>query len=378
MRRPLTTLILMTAAALMLHPATADAKASNSTSSGSKGSRTTQSAPGATQPIQRSLTAPDPSAPSTPSTVQTPKAAPIPPVTGGQPLGAPTATSTPAGVNPTPAPVTTPTTTSTTAAPPRPAIAAPAGPAVPQAQPSFFQRHPMLTGLAAGFLGASVASALFGGTAAAAADIPAEAGLIGGAFKWILIAGLAYLAFVLVRRLLTGGRQPAVAYGGAAAPRNIDMVPRLNQPAAAAGAGIGINTPVQSTDYDAWTRILTGIQSAWSRGDLAALQRLATPEMLHWFEQDLAENRRRGFQNQVEDVELLKGDVVESWQEGANEYVSARITFRARDYDVALAGNGPTGTVVAGDPHRAVETTEIWTFLRTGGSDWVLTAIEQA
>ena len=66
-----------------------------------------------------------------------------------------------------------------------------------------------------------------------------------------------------------------------------------------------------------------------------------TPEMLSYFSEELTRNASQGVRNIVSDVELLKGELSESWEEGDLQYATAYLRWRAIDYVVrarALAG----------------------------------------
>jgi predicted lipid-binding transport protein (Tim44 family) len=95
--------------------------------------------------------------------------------------------------------------------------------------------------------------------------------------------------------------------------------------------------------------------------------------MLSYFSEQLSDQASRGVENRVENVELLKGDVEEAWREDGFEYVTARLRFRAIDYTVERG----TGRVVEGDANRPVEAGEVWTFVRSRGGGWLLSAIQQ-
>jgi predicted lipid-binding transport protein (Tim44 family) len=96
--------------------------------------------------------------------------------------------------------------------------------------------------------------------------------------------------------------------------------------------------------------------------------------MLSYFSEQLSDQASRGVENRVEQVELLKGDVEEAWREDGFEYVTARLLFKAVDYTVRSG----TGQVVEGDANRPAEATEVWTFVRSQGGRWLLSAIQQA
>jgi len=82
------------------------------------------------------------------------------------------------------------------------------------------------------------------------------------------------------------------------------------------------------------------VQEAWSAGELARLRPLMTPEMLGYFSEELTRNASQGVRNIVSDVELLKGELTESWEEGDLQYATAYLRWRAIDYLVRL-GRSP-------------------------------------
>ena len=134
-----------------------------------------------------------------------------------------------------------------------------------------------------------------------------------------------------------------------------------------------VQIPIAEADYNAWGALLSGIQDAWSKGDLMRMKRFVTPEMLGYFSEQLSANASRGVENRVEDVTLTKGDVEEAWEENGFEYVTARLRWTARDYTVRAGSN----QLVEGDLQRAAEATELWTFVRTHGGQWLLSAVQQ-
>ena len=60
------------------------------------------------------------------------------------------------------------------------------------------------------------------------------------------------------------------------------------------------------------------------------MRRLMTPEMLSYFSEELTRNTSQGVRNIVSDVELLKGELAESWEEGDLQYATAYMQM-ARD-----------------------------------------------
>jgi predicted lipid-binding transport protein (Tim44 family) len=128
---------------------------------------------------------------------------------------------------------------------------------------------------------------------------------------------------------------------------------------------------IDKPDYDAFERLLGDIQAAYSAEDLAALRAQVTPEMLSYFSEQLAENASRGLINRVTDVKLLRGDLAEAWREGSTDYATVAMHFALKDSMVERA----TGQTVEGGERS--EVTELWTFRRARGGNWLLSAIQQ-
>ncbi|MBN8908820.1 MAG: TIM44-like domain-containing protein, partial [Rhodospirillales bacterium] len=96
-------------------------------------------------------------------------------------------------------------------------------------------------------------------------------------------------------------------------------------------------------------------------------------EMVSYFAEQLSEQASRGVRNEVTDVRLLSGDLAQAWTEQGREY--ATVAMRFSMVDVTRDG---AGRVVDGNPNEHVTATEIWTFVRTRGGQWILSAIQQA
>ena len=120
------------------------------------------------------------------------------------------------------------------------------------------------------------------------------------------------------------------------------------------------------------------VQEAWSRSDLVRMRQLMTPEMVGYFSEELTRNASQGVQNLVSEIRLLKGEVSESWHEGDLQYATAYLRWSAIDYLVRI-GRSPDAPdyLVSGDPRSAVESEEMWTFVRRRGGSWLLSAIQQ-
>ena len=223
-------------------------------------------------------------------------------------------------------------------------------------------------GLLGGFLGAGLFGLLFG---------QGMFGGMGGGFSLIgllLQLGLLYLAF---RFIMGFFRRSQPAFGGSGGLFGGAM-PFQNAGSTVGGGGSrGVPITIGQEDYQAFEQRLIGSQLAYSNGDVAALRRLATPEMAGNFAQELAGNERQGVVNKISDVHLLQGDLSEAWREGNMEYASVAMRFSLIDTTVQRG----SGQIVAGNPGVPQQVTEVWTFTRPAGSgagSWVLSAIQQA
>lgn len=230
---------------------------------------------------------------------------------------------------------------------------------------SWFQRHPFLTGLAGGLVG----SWLFGHSAYAGGG--GGAGSMLGGLLWLAIIGLLiWLALRMFRARALSSGWPRGNFAG--------MARSAGAAAAPAGRYRGRDVNVGDADLQVFQRLHAAIQEAWSAGDLARMRQLMTPEMIGYFSDELTRNASRGLRNIVSQVELLKGEVAEAWEESDLQYASAYLRWRAVDYVVRLdAAPGDRGAVVSGDPRTPSEAEEMWTFVRRRDGDWLLSAIQQ-
>lgn len=311
--------VLSVAMPLMLALSSADARVGGGSSSGSRGTRTysappsTSTAPSAAQPFNRTMTQP-----------------------GSPGMG------TAAG-------------------------------AAGAAKGGFFNRPGMgmLGGLAAGFLGAGLLGMLFGG------------GMFSGLGGISSIIGLLLqvgLVIIVVRLAMSwwqrrNANQTAAAYAGPAAGPDVGPGAQTNY-RTGTGFGIGANAApleIVPADYEAFEKLLSEIQTAWSNEDVNKLHTLATPEMVSYFTSDLSANSARGVVNKVSNVKLLQGDLAESWREGETDYASVAMRFALVDKTLERA----SGKLVEGS-ETPTEATEVWTFVRPKGSNWELSAIQQA
>jgi len=312
MRRSARFLTLLAAAALALAPTLADARPGGGISSGSRGSRSYSAPPSTT------------TAPSAPRQFDRTMQQPTAPRPGAPGVGAPN----------------------------------------PARQGGFFSRNPLMAGLlGAGIFGLLAGGGFFGG-------LGSLASILGLLLQIALIAGLVALVVGFLRR-----RQQQAAPAGVP---NTMMREGAPQPAMMGGSA-GRGRPVDelglgAADFQAFERILTEVNNAWSRGDVNALSRLATPEMVQYFRDDFDALSQRGWKNETRDVKLEQGDLSESWSEGPRDYATVAMRFSLVDVTRDIR----TGAVTEGDPNVRTMATELWTFVRVQGGPWTLSAIQQA
>jgi predicted lipid-binding transport protein (Tim44 family) len=243
---------------------------------------------------------------------------------------------------------------------------------------SFFNRPGFMGGgfmggLFAGFLGAGLLGMLFG---------HGLAGGLGG-FASILGLILQVALVVIVARLIWSWwqrrNQPAYA-NGPSVHNNIFGGGSGTQGGFGFGGGGTAEPPPRASgtdevgltpnDFNAFERILGEMQTAYGAEDLGRLRAIATPEMVSYFSEDLAENASKGVIDRVSDVKLLQGDLAEAWREGDTEYATVAIRYSLFDQTV----DRNSGKVLDSGP---AEVTEVWTFRRARGGQWLLSAIQQ-
>jgi predicted lipid-binding transport protein (Tim44 family) len=261
----------------------------------------------------------------------------------------------------------------------RPTAAQPGTPGAGMQQPAPARRG-FFGGLAGGLLGAGLIGMLLG--SGLMGGLGGFASILGLLLQIALIGGLIWLAVRFFQRRnqpamagAGGGmnrgplnrEQAPAGYGqqggGGAAPRAARQTPK-----GVDGIGIG------PADYEAFEKLLREIQTAYGREDRAALRSLTTPEVTGYFTEELDANAARGVANRIEDVRLLQGDLAEAWREGAVDYATVAMRYALVDYTVKKADD----TVVEGDRTKQTEAVEIWTFQRPAGGGWVLSAVQQA
>ena len=248
-----------------------------------------------------------------------------------------------------------------------------AAPGVQSAQPRGFMNGfggSLLRGLALGGLLGLLFGAGFGG--------------FGGIFAMIvqiaLIGGVIWLAMRFFRgpRPATAGAPNTAAYQAQPGAQRPDFGQMFGGGSAAPRAARPVRgkdeLKIGMADLELFEQMLGRVQAAFASENYAALRALTTPEVMGYLSEELATNATNGVKNQVSDVRLLQGDLAESWREGRDEYATVAMRYSSIDFTV----DRNTGAVVEGDAENATESTEIWTFKRTAGGNWLLSAIQEA
>jgi predicted lipid-binding transport protein (Tim44 family) len=249
-----------------------------------------------------------------------------------------------------------------------------ARPAATAAPGGFFNRSGMLGGLAGGLLGAGLIGMLLGH------GFLGGLGGIASFFGLILQVGIIALIAMFIWRWWQRRSQPTAAFAGGPAlrPGPTDARAPMNFGGLGGFAGsakLVNDTPIEikPVDFDSFERSLGEVQTAYGAEDLGALRARVTPEMLTYYSEELAKNASRGLVNQLSNVKLLQGDLAEAWHENDDDYATVALRYSLTDRTL----DRKSGHVVEGDDHPQ-EATELWTFRRTGGGSWLVSAIQQA
>ncbi len=227
--------------------------------------------------------------------------------------------------------------------------------------PAFGARSGFMSGIMGGLIGAGIGGMLFGH------------GMFGGFSGMGSVFGLLIqllLVFFIVRWLwrMFASRQPAMAGGPGMFNRNAAGP----MPNGGGGGARVAQITITPADFQAFEQLLKAVQAAWSAHDLATLQRIASPEMVSYFSEQLSDQASRGIRNSVTAVNLDQGDLSQAWAENGREYATVAMRFSMIDVTVDGANR-----IVDGSPNERVSATEIWTFVRANRGIWLLSAIQQ-
>jgi predicted lipid-binding transport protein (Tim44 family) len=246
----------------------------------------------------------------------------------------------------------------------------------------ILQRSPLPAGLTAGVTGLLIGDMFFGTTNTIAqttdADAPApetnhttedfsSAGIL---LLLLLVAAATVFYFLKIQR-------PSLPDFSGITGRDPSSENLPTKRSATTRQKLSVDS-VTSADKADFQQLLIDVQKAWSNQDLTELRQLVTPEMLNYFSAALADNTSQDIRNHVEDVVLLRAEILEVWTEQARQYVTAGLRWSARDYNLSLTKQrGEPGYLVEGSEEIPTESGEAWTFMRIQEGKWRLSAIQQ-
>lgn len=242
-------------------------------------------------------------------------------------------------------------------------------------QPAGMQRPGFLNGLGGSMMRGLLLGGLLG--VLLGQGFGGLAGMFGFLLQALVIGGAIMLAVRFFRQRSAHAQAPAMA--GAGLSNGVTSLGRGDtrqrdaaNPATFGIPGVGSGSAAKAetvasdeitltqADLETFQQLLTEVQEAFGREDHAALRRLATPEMVSYLSEELADNAQHGVRNDVSDVSLLQADIAESWREDDRDYATAALHYSSRDVTRERA----TGKIVDGDADQPTETTELWTFTR--------------
>jgi predicted lipid-binding transport protein (Tim44 family) len=258
------------------------------------------------------------------------------------------------------------------------ATSQPTAASAPAQQPSFFQRNPLMAGLAAGLAGSWLGHMLFGATDSTAATANAEdkekaapSSSSNGLLILLMLLGVGAVYLYMRSR-----RAPVPDFSGMARTSVGGSLSAL--PSAAIPAMMTTDLEITQADKAAFQQLLVDIQTAWGKQDLTGLRRFVTPEMLTYFSEALAEDTSLDVANHVSNVVLLRAEVRESWTEDDKHYATVGLHWSAIDYTLSLSiPVGEPGHLVEGSQDSPIESSEVWTFMRHLNGKWLLSAVQQ-
>jgi predicted lipid-binding transport protein (Tim44 family) len=262
-------------------------------------------------------------------------------------------------------------------APSRQQAAPSQGQAAPAAPPGGGFMRGIGGGLLGGLLGGMLFSSLgFGG--------------IGGGFggsgigmiEILLLLGLGYFIFKMVKRRRVGENlayqtasqqggyktETLPSYGSGSVTREDDVsdgIRHIREMDSNFDEGLFKDTAMD---------IFFKVQGAWMNRDLSTVRNLLTDEMKGIVQRDIDTLLRDKKVNRLENIAVRKVEIIETWQETGQDFLTVLFTANLLDY----TADDSTGEVVEGSKTDPIKFEEFWTFTRpVGNNPWKLSAINQ-
>ncbi len=209
-----------------------------------------------------------------------------------------------------------------------------------------------------------------------------------GLFDLLLLAGIGYLIYRMVRRSRETqeatatsyyGRLPGDSYGATSASAATAEAPALSGPN---GLELGVahirqmDPRFDEVGFKEWCNdTFFRIQAAWMRRDVEKIRPVLTEEMQGEFRKQIEDLRAKRHMNKLENIAVRAVEMTEAWQEQGRDYVTVRFLANLLDYTV----DEDSGKIVSGSDAEPVKFEEFWTFVRpVGPNPWRLSAINQA
>ena len=249
---------------------------------------------------------------------------------------------------------------------------------MPQSKPSFFQQHPILTGLASGFIGSWIFNQFFGdhtahhdANATQSEGAESESDWMGTLFDLLAVGLIAFGGLMLFRRWREKQNPTPPTTSEVTPAQPFDTSTLKENPFRAVYGSTSHASSATAIGNEDATNLFLEVQKGWSSGDMNALRFITTPEMATYFNEALTENISQGVINTLSNLSVNNIEHIESWSEGTLSYSSLKIAFSMVDQTLNRQGE----CVAGGSEPTTGE--EIWTFVTSANGNWVLSAIEQ-
>ena len=206
-----------------------------------------------------------------------------------------------------------------------------------------------------------------------------------GLFELLLLAGIAYLIYWIVRRRRTSqeatatsyySQAPADSYGSTGAPA-ATLEPAYGSEELERGLGYirQMDPRFDEVGFKEWTSdTFFRIQAAWMHRDLEKFRPLVAEEMQEVFRKQIEDLKTKRQINKLENIAVRSVEVTEAWQERGLDFITVRFLANLLDYTV----DETTGKIVNGSDSEPVKFEEFWTWVRpVGPNPWRLSAINQ-
>jgi predicted lipid-binding transport protein (Tim44 family) len=262
------------------------------------------------------------------------------------------------------------------------------GPSRQQAAPSQGQAAPaapagggFMRGIGGGLLGG-----LLGGMLFSSLGFGGMGGGFGGSgigmIEILLLLGLGYFIFKMVKRR-RGGENLAYQTSSQPAGYQTETFPSYGSGSRTQEDDVSVGIRhIREMDpnfdeglfKDTAMDIFFKVQGAWMNRDLSTVKNLLTDEMKGVVQRDIDALLRDKKVNRLENIAVRKVEIIETWQETGQDFLTVLLTANLLDYTT----DDSTGEVVEGSKTDPVRFEEFWTFTRpVGNNPWKLSAINQ-